>query len=148
METPLQSVSPEACTSAEGSPCEFTHNLFSFFQKSCIIWDEKYVSDKMTFTTTARAKGAEVALDAVLTLDDGSELVLEGDRKVVDEWTTVSYQTSDLAGKTVKAISYRLTSAADSGSLQFRFGNITMIETGTTSNVDLFVSSVRGSVLM
>ena len=87
------------------------------------------VSDKMTFTTTARAKGAEVALDAVLTLDDGSELVIEGDKKVSDAWTTVTYQTSELAGKTVKAISYRLTSAADAGSLQFRFGNITMIET-------------------
>lgn len=103
------------------------------------------VSDKMTFTTTARAKGAEVALDAVLTLDDGSELVLEGDKKVVDEWTTVSYQTSDLAGKTVKAISYRLTSAADSGSLQFRFGNITMIEeetvkTAAVSNVKVLDS--------
>ena len=94
---------------------------------------------------TALTKGAEVALDAVLTLDDGSELVLEGDKKVVDEWTTVSYQTSDLAGKTVKAISYRLTSAADSGSLQFRFGNITMIEeetvkTAAVSNVKVLDS--------
>lgn len=103
------------------------------------------VSDKMTFTTTARAKGAGIALDAVLTLDDGSELVLEGDKKVVDEWTTVNYQTSELAGKTIKAISYRLTSDADSGSLQFRFGNITMIEadtvqTATVSNVQVLDS--------
>ncbi len=103
------------------------------------------VSDKMTFTTTARAKGAEIALDAVLTLEDGSELVLEGDKKVVDEWTTVNYQTSELAGKTIKAISYRLTSDADSSSLQFRFGNITMIEadtvqTATVSNVQVLDS--------
>lgn len=98
------------------------------------------VPDKMTFTTTARARGAEVALDAVLTLDDGSELVLEGDKKVADAWTTVTYQTSELAGRTVKAVSYRLTAGADAGSLQFRFGNITMIEaegeeTATVSNV-------------
>lgn len=103
------------------------------------------ISDKMTFTTTARAKGAEVALDAVLTLDDGSELVLEGDKKVADAWTTVTYQTSELAGKTVKAISYRLTSDADSGSLQFRFGNITMVEeesvkTAAVSNVKVLDS--------
>lgn len=103
------------------------------------------VTDKMTFTTTARAKGAEVALDAVLTLDDGSELVLEGDKKVTDAWTTVTYQTSELAGKTVKAVSYRLTSAADAGSLQFRFGNITMIEsegeeTAAVSNVKVLDS--------
>ena len=89
------------------------------------------VPDNMTFTTTARAKGAEVALDAVLTLDDGSELVLEGDKKVQDAWTTVTYQTTDLAGKTVRNISYRLTPGADSGSLQFRFGNITMMEAGS-----------------
>ncbi len=103
------------------------------------------VSDKMTFTTTARAKGAEVALDAVLTFDDGSELVLEGDKKVQDEWTTVNYTTSELAGKTVKAISYRLTSGADIDNLQFRFGNITMIEadaeeTASVSNVKVLDS--------
>lgn len=103
------------------------------------------VSDKMTFTTTARAKGAEVALDAVLMFDDGSELVLEGDKKVQDEWTTVNYATSELAGKTVKAISYRLTSGADISNLQFRFGNITMIEadveeTASVSNVKVLDS--------
>nr|MDE6363498.1 endo-beta-N-acetylglucosaminidase [Lachnospiraceae bacterium] len=64
------------------------------------------IPDNMTFTTTARAKGAGVALDAVLALDDGSELVLEGDKKVQDAWTTVTYQTSELAGKTVRNISY------------------------------------------
>ncbi len=99
------------------------------------------VSDKMTFTTTARAKGAEVALDAVLTLDDGSELVLEGDKKVQDEWTTVHYTTSELAGKTIKVISYRLTSGADIDNLQFRFGNITMIEADTEETAS--VSNVK-----
>lgn len=99
------------------------------------------MSDKMTFTTTARAKGAEVALDAVLTLDDGSELVLEGDKKVQDEWTTVNYAVSELAGKTVKAISYRLTAGADIANLQFRFGNITMIEADGEENAS--VSNVK-----
>ena len=86
------------------------------------------VPENVTFTTTARAKGAEVALDAVLTFGDGSELVLEGDKKVQDAWTTVTYQTADLAGKTIRNISYRLTSDTDTDTLQFRFGNVTMIE--------------------
>lgn len=98
------------------------------------------VPDDMTFTTTARAKGAAIALDAVLTLGDGSEVVLEGDKKVQDEWTTVSYQTKELAGKTIRNISYKLSSDTDTETLQFRFGNITMVETGaaqtsTVSNV-------------
>lgn len=88
-------------------------------------------AEQMIFTTTANAKGAEIALDAVLTLDDGSEVILEGDQKVGEEWTTVSYDTSGLAGKTIKTISYRLTSDTDVNNLQFRFGNITMAERGT-----------------
>lgn len=86
------------------------------------------VPENVIFTTTARARGAEVALDAVLTLDDGSEVVLTGDKKVQDAWTTVTYQTAELAGKTVKAISYRLTAEGDSDALQFRFGNISITE--------------------
>lgn len=102
------------------------------------------VSDRMTFTTTVRAKGAEVTPDAVLTFSDGSELILEG-HKVRDEWTTIDYTASELAGKTIKAISYRLISDADTDSLQFRFGNITMIEedaeeTASVSNVKVLDS--------
>lgn len=102
-------------------------------------------ADQMHFTTSARAKGAQVALDAVLTLDDGSEEILEGDQKVGDAWTTVSYDTSALAGKTIRAISYRLRADADVNGLQFRFGNITMAENGngeqaTVSNIQVLDS--------
>ncbi len=63
--------------------------------------------------------------------DPSADVEAEGDKKVQDAWTTVTYQTTDLAGKTVRNISYRLTPGADSGSLQFRFGNITMMEAGS-----------------
>lgn len=87
----------------------------------------------MVFTTVAKSKGGEVALDAVLTLDDGSELVLEGDQKIGEAWTVVAYDTSELAGKTIRTISYRLTASADVNGLQFRFGNITMAKPDTMS---------------
>lgn len=87
--------------------------------------------EQMLFTTTAKAKGAEIAIDAVLTLDDGTQLILEGDQKAGGEWTVISYDTSKLAGKTIRAISYRMTSAADVSGLQLRFGNITMAEPDT-----------------
>ena len=63
--------------------------------------------------------------------DPSADVEAEGDKKVQDAWTIVTYQTTDLAGKTVRNISYRLTPGADSGSLQFRFGNITMMEAGS-----------------
>lgn len=87
--------------------------------------------DQMIFTTAAKSKGGEVALDAVLTLDDGSEVVLQGDKKVGEAWTVVTYDTAELSGKTIRTISYRLTAAEDANGLQFRFGNITMAEPDT-----------------
>ena len=54
--------------------------------------------------------------------------------------TTVSYDTTELAGKTITGISYRIVSDADTSTLQLRFGNITMMEPdseekATVSNV-------------
>ncbi len=89
--------------------------------------------EQMVFTTTAKAKGAKIALDAVLTLDDGTELALEGDQKVGEEWTKVTYDASALAGKTIRTISYRLSAASDVNGLQFRFGNITIAKPDTVS---------------
>ena len=89
------------------------------------------VTGDLVYTTTARAKGAEIALNAVLELDDGATVTLEGDKTVSDEWTTVTYDTSALKGKTIKSISYQITSKADVSGLQLRFGNITMMEPDT-----------------
>lgn len=103
------------------------------------------ITDTMIFTTTARARGAETALDAILTLEDGTEIRLEGDKKVSDNWTTVQYSLSELAGKTIQGISYQLTPEADAGGLQFRFGNITLLEPeaeeqASVSNVEVLDS--------
>ncbi len=98
---------------------------------------ELSITEPITFTTTAKAKGASVTLDAVLTADDGSEIVLKGDKPVGDTWTTVTYDTGELVGKTIKTISYRLSASEDASGLQFRFGNITM-----TDNAEPGVSAV------
>lgn len=98
-------------------------------------------ADQMIFTTAAKTRGGEVALDAVLTTQDGSETVLTGDRKVGEEWTVVSYDMTSLSGKTIKTISYRLSSDTDINGLQFRFGNITMAQRGQEESAS--VSNVR-----
>lgn len=95
------------------------------------------VPGDMVYTTTARAKGAAIALDAVLELEDGSTVVLEGDKKIADEWTTVTYDTSELKGKTIKSVSYRMTSDTDVEGLQLRFGNITMLEPGAEETAEV-----------
>lgn len=89
---------------------------------------ELSITEPVLFTTTAKAKGAAVQMDAVLTTDDGSEIVLKGDQPVGEDWTKVTFDTTELVGKTVKTISYKLVSSEDVNGLQFRFGNITMTD--------------------
>lgn len=103
---------------------------------------ELSVTEPIVFTTTAKAKDTSINMDAVLTTDDGSEIVLKGDQPVGETWTTVTYDTSELVGKTIKTISYRLSAQEDVEGLQFRFGNITMTnnaepETSVVSNVEV-----------
>lgn len=96
------------------------------------------VEKSTTFTTTAKASG-ETALNAVLTLDDGSTETLKGDKKVGTDWTTVTYDLSKLEGKNIRRISYELISSEDNSKFQFFFGNISMTaeeeKTTTVSNV-------------
>ena len=101
--------------------------------------------EQMIFTTAAKVRGPEVALAAVLALDDGSEVILEGDKKVGEEWTVVSYDAASLAGKTIKTISYRIKAGEDANGLQLRLGNITMagpesFESASVSNVQVLDS--------
>lgn len=99
------------------------------------------VAEQMLFTVTARAAGAEITLDAVLTLEDGSEVLLEGDKTIGSEWTEVSYDMSALAGKQIKAISCRLAADRDAREAEVRLGNITMAEAGTGR--DMKVNDLR-----
>lgn len=95
---------------------------------------ELTAADNMIYTTAAKAKGTEITLNAVLELEDGSVVTLEGDQNVGEEWTVVSYDTSSIIGKTIKSISYEITSAEDVSGLQLRFGNITMMEADSEEN--------------
>lgn len=81
----------------------------------------------VTFTTTAKANAA-ADMTAILTLDDGTKTELPGNRPVETEWTTVEFDASGLAGKTVREIAYRITPEEENGMYQFRFGNITIAE--------------------
>lgn len=77
------------------------------------------------FTVTAKANEA-TDLTLALTLEDGSELVLAGDQKVGADWTKVSYDVSEAAGKTVTAISFHITSDAANDAYELLLGNLSI----------------------
>ena len=111
-----------------GSMKQNTESLIRLYSAALLVEEE------MMFTVTARASGAEIALDAVLTLEDGSEFLLEGDRLVGADWTTVSYDMSALAGKQIRTISCRLAADRDVEEAGIRLGNITMAQAGSDRN--------------
>lgn len=91
------------------------------------------------FTTVAKAT-ADTELSAVVTLEDGSEQVLKGDKKAGQDWTTVAFDTSSIEGQRVRGISYQLATAEDASGYEFHFGNITI--GGKDNQPDLAVSDV------
>lgn len=97
------------------------------------------VAEGTPFTTTVKAAQPTV-LDLILTLEDGSEVTVTGDKKAGADWTTVSYDISEAAGKTVTAISYRLVSDGADDAYELLFGNISIGDvasapSGTVSDV-------------
>src|SRR5699024_2838117 len=83
------------------------------------------VEKDTVFTTTAKASG-ESQLDAVLTFDDGSEEVLEGDKKVTEDWTCVSYDLSQFAGKKIRSIGYEISTGEADSAYELNLGNISI----------------------
>ncbi|MGL5352929.1 MAG: endo-beta-N-acetylglucosaminidase, partial [Clostridium sp.] len=75
------------------------------------------------FTTSAKSS-KEVNLDLVLEFHDGSTETIKADKPIGEEWTTVSYDVSKLTDKSIKTISYKLSSDENISNLIFNLGNI------------------------
>lgn len=85
------------------------------------------IPEGTVFTTTVKAN-AETSLDAVVILDDGSEQVLKGDKKAKEDWTTIHYKTKELAGKSIRRLSYRISAGEDKSGYEIYFGNISITD--------------------
>ena len=88
----------------------------------------------LSFTVKAKA-AVETSLDLVVTLSDGSTETISGDKKVGNEWTSVSYDVSGLDGKTVTAIGFKLTASEDVMALKFLLGQIAVTKQGETASL-------------
>lgn len=85
------------------------------------------LTENTVFTTTAKAD-SPTGLNAVIELEDGSVQIIEADRAIEKDWTTVSYDLSQLAGRKMRRLSYQLSTAEAVSGYSFYFGNITMTD--------------------
>lgn len=83
------------------------------------------IPEDVIFQTTVKSS-ISTQLSAVVLLADGTEQVLEGDKKVKEEWTTVAFDTSGLGENKISGISYQMAAEEESKDFEFYFGNITI----------------------
>lgn len=90
----------------------------------------------VTFTTTAKSTDS-VNLDLILEFHDGTTETIKGDKAIGDDWTTVTYDVSKLTDKSIKTISYKLSSDEAVSGLAFNLGNITVSHKDSSQLVDV-----------
>lgn len=83
------------------------------------------VEEEVIFNTTAKAN-AETKLSAVLTFDDGSEETVEASGSIGTDWTTVTYDISEFAGKKIRSISYAIESEEDKKGYELYLGGLSI----------------------
>lgn len=98
------------------------------------------ITEGVSFTMKAKSSDP-AALNLVVTLSDGSTQVINGDQKVGEEWTNVTFDVSGLAGKTITTIGIELTADSDVFVMKFLLGQIAVTD-GTASG-DMAASDLK-----
>lgn len=98
------------------------------------------LSDMVSFTMKAKSSEA-LTMDLVLTLSDGTTQVIPADQKVGSEWTTLTYDVSGLAGKTITSMGIQMTADADAVAMKLLLGQIAI--TDGTESTEASVSDLK-----
>lgn len=88
-----------------------------------------------TLTTRAQAN-QPMALNLALTFGDGSSSVIAGET-LDATWTTLTYDLSEYAGKTITSIGYELVSTSAIDKLVFNLGQLSITDTETLPTLDM-----------
>ena len=76
-------------------------------------------------------------MDLVLTFHDGTETTISADKKLSTDWTKLTYDISPYVGKSIKTISYKLSSPVCVDNFLANLGNITIEIPNSSSKVNI-----------
>ncbi len=76
-------------------------------------------------------------MDLVLTFHDGTETTISADKKLGTDWTKLNYDVSPYVGKSIKTISYKLSSPVCVDNFSANLGNITIEIPNSSSKVNI-----------
>lgn len=76
-------------------------------------------------------------MDLVLTFHDGTETTISANKKLSTDWTKLTYDISPYVGKSIKTISYKLSSPVCVDNFSANLGNITIEIPNSSSKVNI-----------
>lgn len=131
-----------------GNSIKFTGSLEAGKKSEITLYSSELILEEgLTCTTTAKASNGNANLNLVLGLSDGTKQVVAADQAIGSDWTTVSYDISGLAGKTVTSIGYELVSPEAAADVKVNIGNLTIANndsvTKTTSVKDIVIEDSK-----
>lgn len=85
------------------------------------------ISDKTSITTTAKATSIS-QLDLVLEMADGRKEIISASEPIGRDWTTVSYDVSQLAGEKINTLSYQLASSETQSDYALHLGQLALTD--------------------
>lgn len=84
------------------------------------------LEDNISFTTSIKSSH-EINFDLVLDFYDGStETIKSKDKVITNQWSTLSYDVFKLSGKSIKNISFSISSDEEVSGLKLNLGNISI----------------------
>ncbi|NKF06455.1 discoidin domain-containing protein [Clostridium gasigenes] len=120
-----------------GNSIKFMGNLEGSKSSNIKLYSADLKLEKgIEFTTSAKSS-AQVDLDLVLEFHDGSTETIKADKAIGTEWTTVKYDVSKLTDKSIKTISYKISSEENVSNLIFNLGNITIQDPKSSKKINV-----------
>lgn len=107
-----------------GNSIKLAGNLGANESSTIKLFSADLILEKGSKFTTIAKSSSDVSLDLILNFHDGSTEEIKGKSKVGTEWTTVEYDISKFTGKSIKTISYKLSSKDAISNLSLNLGNI------------------------
>lgn len=95
------------------------------------------LNNDVEFSTVAKSNAENISMDLVLEFHDETSATIEGNTLVGSEWTKINYDITPFAEKSIKNISYKISSSTNIEDLIFNIGNISVETTNSHEVVNI-----------
>ena len=105
--------------------------LYGNFEKDAVSRMKLYatkveLSEDFDYSAVIKAD-QEMAVNLVLGFEDGTETVFEADNKAGTDYTTLTFDVKDVAGKVLRSISLEFASTEDAKGIDVRLGELAIL---------------------